>query len=151
MVADSLWGSTPMMTRFMCCSRLCAIRCGRRGGHCYYEQGSPFLSHASSQCPTGRRPIVSHTPDLVGSREESLPPDTWTESGQTPALTESSSSRDQATPGRVDGCGSGGPQHRSAPAGHTRPVLKDLLRPGLKVLRSEEHTSELQSRPHLVC
>ncbi|WP_162260251.1 hypothetical protein [Nocardioides sp. Root190] len=22
---------------------------GRRGGHCYYEQGSPFLSHASSR------------------------------------------------------------------------------------------------------
>ena len=33
----------------MCCSRLCSFRCGRRGGHCYYEQGSPFLSHASSR------------------------------------------------------------------------------------------------------
>src|SRR3954453_11174193 len=99
-----------MMTCFMCCSRLCAIRCGRRGGHCYYEQGSPFLSHASSQCPTGRRPIVSHTPDLVGSREESLPPDTWTESGQTPALTESSSSRDRLLwSGDWVGVGSGTP------------------------------------------
>jgi len=29
----------------------------------------------------------------VGSRLESFPPDTWTEFGQTPALTESSSSR----------------------------------------------------------
>src|SRR3954452_14499088 len=78
----------------MYCSRLCSIRCGRRGGHCYYEQGRPFLSHASSRCPAGRRPIVSHTHGRVGSRIESFPPDTWTESGQTPALTESSSSRE---------------------------------------------------------
>ena len=52
MVADSLWGSTPMITCSaccMCCSRLRSFRCGRRGGHCYYEQGSPFLSHASSR------------------------------------------------------------------------------------------------------
>lgn len=25
------------------------VRLGRRGGHCYYELGSPFLSHASSR------------------------------------------------------------------------------------------------------
>jgi hypothetical protein len=34
----------------------------------------------------------------VGSRNESCPPITWTESGQTPALGESSSSREGRTP-----------------------------------------------------
>ena len=29
---------------------------------------------------------MSHTRYRVGSRKESFPPDTWTESGQTPAL-----------------------------------------------------------------
>ena len=59
---------------------------GRRGGHCYYEQGSPLWSHASSRCPTVRSPIESHTRRRVGSREKSPPPDTWTESGLTPIL-----------------------------------------------------------------
>ena len=31
---------------------------------------------------------MSHTVTLVGSRMESVPPDTWTESGQTPILKE---------------------------------------------------------------
>ncbi len=34
---------------------------------------------------------------LVGSPIESVPPSTWTESGRTPVLTESSSSRETAT------------------------------------------------------
>ena len=77
----------------MCCSRLCSIRRGRRGGHCYYELGSPFLSHASSRRPAGCRPIVSHTSERVGSRMESCPAGhldrVWPDVGPT----ESSSSR----------------------------------------------------------
>src|SRR3989442_4521559 len=34
---------------------------------------------------------------------------------------------------------------------HLRPSDAEELRPGSRVPRSEEHTSELQSRPHLVC
>src|SRR3989442_2086741 len=30
-------------------------------------------------------------------------------------------------------------------------VFKDFVHRGLEYMRSEEHTSELQSRPHLVC
>ena len=36
---------------------------------------------------------MSHTRSRVGSRKESFPPITWTESGRTTVLTESSSSR----------------------------------------------------------
>ena len=36
--------------------------------------------------PDGLRPEESHTHKWMGSREESPPPDTWTESGQTPIL-----------------------------------------------------------------
>ena len=39
---------------------------------------------------------MSHTSTQVGSRKESIPPDTWTESGRTPVLPESSSSRESA-------------------------------------------------------
>jgi len=47
--------------------------------------------------PAGTQTEVEpHAVDLVGSREESIPPDTWTESGRTPALPESSSSRQTA-------------------------------------------------------
>jgi len=41
----------------------------------------------------------------VGSRKESVPPSTWTESGRTPVLTESSSSREEACP-RQSACAS---------------------------------------------
>ncbi len=41
MVADSLWGSTPMNT-FMKHPLSVADLQGLRGGHCYYELGSPF-------------------------------------------------------------------------------------------------------------
>jgi len=45
--------------------------------------------HEKSRCPTDCRPQESHTPRRrVGRRVESLPPDTWTESGQTPILRE---------------------------------------------------------------
>jgi hypothetical protein len=46
----------------------------------------PFWSHASSRHPTGCKPEVSHTRARMGSLEESVPPSTWTESGQMPAL-----------------------------------------------------------------
>lgn len=46
-VADILWGSTPMMMRPVLVLNLCSIRCGQRNGQCHDEQGSPFLSHAS--------------------------------------------------------------------------------------------------------
>jgi hypothetical protein len=36
--------------------------------------------------PDGTQPEREPHPSGVGSREESLPPDTWTESGQTPML-----------------------------------------------------------------
>lgn len=90
---------------------------GRRGGQCYYEQGSPFLSHASSRCPTGCRPKVSHTQTRVGSPKESVPPRTWTESGQTPILRKVSSSPDcwPSPPGLVDRKVSG---HVTDPACH---------------------------------
>src|SRR4051812_36849522 len=91
-----------MMTCSMRCSRLRSCQQGRRGGHCYYEQGSPLLSHASSRCPVGRRPEESHTAE-VGSPEESRPPDTWTESGQTPILREVSSSSPSEGPSTSDG------------------------------------------------
>ena len=57
-----------------------------RVGHCYCELGTPLLGHASSRCPAVRRPKVSHTQTRVGSREESVPPSAWTESGWTPVL-----------------------------------------------------------------
>ena len=53
------------------------------------------MSHASLRCPAGCRPEVSHTRTRVGSPNESVPPGTWTESGQTPVLRESSSRRDR--------------------------------------------------------
>jgi hypothetical protein len=60
-VADSLWGSTPMMTLPVVPLALCREPVGRRGGHRYYELGSPLLGHASSQRPTVRKPESSHT------------------------------------------------------------------------------------------
>jgi hypothetical protein len=44
------------------------------------------------------------TPHRVGSREESVPPSTWTESGRTPVLTESSSSREAAVSHSAASC-----------------------------------------------
>jgi len=61
-----------------------------RDGQCYYEQGSPFLSHASSRHPTGCRPEESHTRKQVGSRKESVPPGTldrvWPETNPAESL-----------------------------------------------------------------
>src|SRR5665811_946831 len=72
------------------------IRDRRRGGQCYYELGSPLSSHASSTVPDGLQTGREPHRHLVGSRVESPPPDTWTESGQTPALREVSSSRERS-------------------------------------------------------
>src|SRR5665647_2560593 len=93
MVAESLWGSTPMITFAIAFSCFSWCRLGRRGGQCYYELGSPLSSHASSTVPDGLQTGGEPHRHLVGSRVESPPPDTWTESGQTPALREVSSSR----------------------------------------------------------
>ena len=49
-------------------------------------RSSPFLTHASSRHPAGCRPKVSHTRTRVGSREESVPPGTWTEFGGRPIV-----------------------------------------------------------------
>ncbi len=57
------------------------------------SRGSPFLSHPSSRRSAGRRPKTSTPEQPVGSRMESFPPSTWTESCQTPVRTESSRSR----------------------------------------------------------
>jgi hypothetical protein len=75
-----------------------SFRCGRRGGHCYYELGSPFLSHTPSAGPGGQQSESEPHPHGVGSPKESVPPSTWTESGQTPALPKVSSSPDRAMP-----------------------------------------------------
>src|SRR6476620_4897495 len=61
MVADNLWGSTPMVTSVMTLLALPRTDRERRGGQCYYELGSPLWSHASSRCPTSRSPCESHT------------------------------------------------------------------------------------------
>ena len=54
----------------------------------------PFRATPRQRCPTGLQTGREPHQHLVGSREESPPPDTWTESGQTPALREVSSSRE---------------------------------------------------------
>src|SRR3989442_9277482 len=43
------------------------------------------------------------------------------------------------------------PPPRAGPAGQRRPRLHEPPRQQVEPSRSEEHTSELQSRPHLVC
>ena len=75
-----------------------------------------------------RKPEKSHTQPRVGSREESVPPSTWTESGRTSVLPESSSSRDRPPPRplaatAVSTC-SLGRAHRSVPLG-ARPPSAD--------------------------
>src|SRR5690554_7708733 len=46
----------------------------------------------------------------------------------------------------------GGPRYGTAPENHQSPLPRPaLLRRPRTGQRSEEHTSELQSRPHLVC
>jgi len=72
-VADSLWGSTPIMICCKCCSRLFSYRRGRRGGQCYYEQGSPLLSHASSTVPDGLQTGSEPHPHASGQPKESEP------------------------------------------------------------------------------
>jgi hypothetical protein len=44
-----------------------------RGGHCYYELGSPLWSHASTRRPTGAQTDREPHPLMVGSRMESVP------------------------------------------------------------------------------
>jgi hypothetical protein len=61
---------------------------GLRGGHCYYEQGRPLWSHASTRRPDGNANRCRATPiNLVGSREESIPSDrlnrVWPDTGPT--------------------------------------------------------------------
>src|SRR3954451_12936550 len=87
-VADSLWGSTPIIT----CSTALLLRwlfvaIGTARWAVLLRAGQS-LSHASSRCPTGCRPEVSHTrKPRVSSRIESVPPDTldrvWPDSGPT--------------------------------------------------------------------
>src|SRR5665647_1386624 len=89
MVAESLWGSTPMITFAIEFSCFSWCRYGRRGGQCYYELGSPLSSHACSTVRDGLQTGREPHRHLVGSRVESPPPDTWTESGQTPACEKS--------------------------------------------------------------
>src|SRR2546422_3066860 len=53
-----------------------------------------------------------------------------------------------------DGRGHGGARHAPSPAGGVRRARRGtvrLLHAGVPPRRSEEHTSELQSRLHLVC
>ena len=64
-----------------------------RAGQSPFE---PRLVTVPDGLQTGREP---HPEGRVGSRMESPPPDTWTESGLTPVLTESSSSRICASSG----------------------------------------------------
>ena len=57
---------------------------------------SPLEPRARHGARRERKPKESHTQSRVGSRKESIPPSTWTESGRTPVLPESSSSRERA-------------------------------------------------------
>ena len=58
---------------------------GSRGGHCYYELGSLLWSHAFARRPTGAQTEESHTNELVGSREVSIPAEradrVWSDTG----------------------------------------------------------------------
>jgi hypothetical protein len=48
--------------------------------------GQPLLEPRLVMVPDGLQTESEPHPKRVGSPEESLPPDTWTESGQTPIL-----------------------------------------------------------------
>jgi hypothetical protein len=58
----------------------------RRGGQCYFELGSPLLSHASPRCSADRSPDESHTNKWWAAAKEGVLSNTWTESGQTSIL-----------------------------------------------------------------
>ncbi|MFC5042853.1 hypothetical protein [Ornithinimicrobium kibberense] len=45
----------------------------RRGGQCYYEQGSPLLSHASSAAPDEAQSRREPQPHGLGSRDRERP------------------------------------------------------------------------------
>ena len=95
-----MWGSTPINTFAIKRSPSVVDPMRSRDRICYYELGSQSLwSHASTRRPAPRKPIESHTNDLVGSRVESIPPSAWTESGRPLVLTESSSSRERVAGG----------------------------------------------------
>ena len=72
-----------------CHDAFLALNCRweRRGGQCYYEQGSPLLSHASSRCPAGRRPKESHTRPSGGQPHGEPPAEhlarVWPDTGPT--------------------------------------------------------------------
>jgi hypothetical protein len=75
----------------------------QQGGHRYFEQNKPLSSLSSRATRRDRKPCESHTND-TGEQplNESVPPDTWTESGQTPILGEVSSSRMEGGYARPD-------------------------------------------------
>ena len=94
----------------------------------------------------------------VGSRKDSFPPDTWTESGQTPALRESSSSRPSAhscLSGRLR-CSTalGAHRGRSTPRGspdlllkgwaHVDRVIDDVQFPDLPVGSKRGHVHDIE-------
>ena len=81
-----LVGIDPDDNFFMDALALCREWMGRRGGHCYYELGSPLLSHASHGARRSANRNRATPSSRVGSRKESVPSSTWTESGLTPVL-----------------------------------------------------------------
>ena len=91
-VADSLCGSTPMNTLAMSFA-LPSSFLMTPGGQCYYELGSPLVSHTPARCSTGPQTGESHTHIGWAAAKESDPPSTLTESGRTPVLPGSSNSR----------------------------------------------------------
>jgi hypothetical protein len=64
-----LVGIDPNEHRSHVITNLVINRYGLRGGHCYYELGSPFWSHASTRHPAVSKPKESHTNEPVGSRK----------------------------------------------------------------------------------
>ena len=85
-----LVGIDPDDDLFMDALALCREWMGRRGGHCYYELGSPLLSHASSRRPTVRKPEVEPHPEPGGQPKRERPAEhldrVWPDTGPTGIL-----------------------------------------------------------------
>lgn len=66
-VADNLWGIDPDDDVFHVLFSPVLGPLGTARWHCYYKQGSPFLSHASSAAPGGEQAEIEPQAQRVGS------------------------------------------------------------------------------------
>src|SRR5215203_2401118 len=92
MVADSFWGSTPMNTLAMTSRAFAVIGCDRRVGIATGSGAGPLEPHAGTVIVGNAARNEPH-PNRVGGRKEGFAPITWTESGRTPVVRGSSTSR----------------------------------------------------------